>query len=82
MKSRDMATPFIDLHLLLTALKLHILTKVTTSLSFIITNHNAHHSSKDFWNALSNKDSQEFYGMMLKFAGALVVGAPVAVFYR
>ena len=38
--------------------------------------------SKDFWNALSNKDSQEFYGMMLKFAGALVVGAPVAVFYR
>ncbi|KAL9190401.1 hypothetical protein ACHAXT_007612 [Thalassiosira profunda] len=38
--------------------------------------------SKDFWNALSSKDSQEFYSMMLKFGGALVVGAPVAVLYR
>lgn len=38
--------------------------------------------SKDFWNALSSKDTAEFYSMMLKFAGALVVGAPVAVFYR
>jgi len=38
--------------------------------------------SKDFWNALSDKDSAEFYTMMLKFGGALVVGAPVAVLYR
>ena len=38
--------------------------------------------SKDFWNALSAKDSQEFYSMMVKFGAALVVGAPVAVFYR
>ena len=38
--------------------------------------------SKDFWNALSSKDTQEFYSMMLKFGGALVVGAPVSVLYR
>lgn len=38
--------------------------------------------SKDFWNALSGKDVTEFYSMMLKFGGALVVGAPVAVLYR
>lgn len=38
--------------------------------------------SKDFWNALSTKDTAEFYSMMVKFGGALVVGAPVAVLYR
>lgn len=38
--------------------------------------------SKDFWNALSSKDVNEFYTMMWKFGGALVVGAPVAVLYR
>jgi ABC-type uncharacterized transport system fused permease/ATPase subunit len=38
--------------------------------------------SKDFWNALSSKDVNEFYNMMVKFGGALVVGAPVAVMYR
>ena len=38
--------------------------------------------SKDFWNALSTKDTAEFYSTMLKFGEALVVGAPVAVLYR
>jgi len=38
--------------------------------------------SKDFWNALSSKDVNEFYNMMVKFGSALVVGAPVAVLYR
>lgn len=38
--------------------------------------------SKDFWNALSSKDTVEFYNMMRKFGAALVVGAPVAVVYR
>ncbi|KAL3805784.1 hypothetical protein HJC23_007745 [Cyclotella cryptica] len=38
--------------------------------------------SKDFWNALSSKDVNEFYSMMVKFGSALVVGAPVAVLYR
>ncbi len=38
--------------------------------------------SKDFWNALSSKDTQQFYSMMLKYGGALVVGAPVSVLYR
>jgi hypothetical protein len=38
--------------------------------------------SKDFWNALSSKDTQEFYSMMIKYGGALVVGAPVSVLYR
>ncbi|KAL7494402.1 hypothetical protein ACHAWT_003120 [Skeletonema menzelii] len=38
--------------------------------------------SKDFWNALSSKDTVEFYNMMTKFGLALVVGAPVSVLYR
>jgi len=38
--------------------------------------------SKDFWNALSAKDVEQFYVMLTKFAGALLVGAPVSVFYR
>ncbi len=38
--------------------------------------------SKDFWNALSSKDTVEFYNMMTKFGAALVVGAPVSVLYR
>ena len=38
--------------------------------------------SKDFWNALSSKDVNEFYTMMVKFGGALIIGAPVAVLYR
>jgi ABC-type uncharacterized transport system fused permease/ATPase subunit len=38
--------------------------------------------SKDFWNALSAKDVEQFYIMLQKFAGALLVGAPVSVFYR
>jgi ABC-type uncharacterized transport system fused permease/ATPase subunit len=38
--------------------------------------------SKDFWNALSSKDVAEFYVMMVKFGGALIVGAPVSVLYR
>lgn len=38
--------------------------------------------SKDFWNALSSKDVNEFYSMMVKFGSALVVGAPIAVLYR
>ncbi|KAL3762624.1 hypothetical protein ACHAW5_001217 [Stephanodiscus triporus] len=37
---------------------------------------------KDFWNALSSKDAAEFYVMMIKFGGALIVGAPVSVLYR
>jgi ABC-type uncharacterized transport system fused permease/ATPase subunit len=38
--------------------------------------------SKDFWNALSAKDVEQFYTMLTKFAAALLVGAPVSVFYR
>ena len=37
---------------------------------------------KDFWNALSAKDSAEFYFVLQKYLGALLVGAPVATFYR
>ena len=64
----QMLTPYLSLSL--DIFVIHCVESISDSLS------------KDFWNALSNKDSQEFYGMMLKFAGALVVGAPVAVFYR
>lgn len=37
---------------------------------------------KDFWNALSAKDTEEFYFVLQKYLGALLVGAPVATFYR
>lgn len=37
---------------------------------------------KDFWNALSAKDADQFYFMLTKFGAALVVGAPAAVLYR
>lgn len=38
--------------------------------------------SKDFWNALSTKNTEEFYTMLVKFGSALIVGAPVSVMYR
>lgn len=37
---------------------------------------------KDFWNALSAKDSAEFYFILQKYLAALLVGAPVVTFYR
>lgn len=37
---------------------------------------------KDFWNALSAKDTTEFYFVLQKYLGALVVGAPVITLYR
>eukprot|EP00566_Odontella_aurita_P009036 CAMPEP_0113570514 /NCGR_PEP_ID=MMETSP0015_2-20120614/25018_1 /TAXON_ID=2838 /ORGANISM="Odontella" /LENGTH=828 /DNA_ID=CAMNT_0000473317 /DNA_START=189 /DNA_END=2675 /DNA_ORIENTATION=+ /assembly_acc=CAM_ASM_000160 len=37
---------------------------------------------KDFWNALSSKNAEEFYPMLAKYAAALVVGMPVAVLYK
>lgn len=37
---------------------------------------------KDFWNALSAKDPDQFYFMLTKFGAALIVGAPAAVLYR
>mmetsp|Transcript_15218 Transcript_15218/g.18026 ORF Transcript_15218/g.18026 Transcript_15218/m.18026 type:complete len:756 (+) Transcript_15218:59-2326(+) len=37
---------------------------------------------KDFWNALSSKDPDEFYKMLFKFGGALLVGSPVSVLYK
>ena len=37
---------------------------------------------KDFWNALSSKDAEQFYPMLAKYAAALVVGMPVSVLYR
>eukprot|EP00979_Chaetoceros_neogracilis_P002687 scaffold437_cov288-Chaetoceros_neogracile.AAC.37 len=36
---------------------------------------------KDFWNALSNKDVDQFYFMLQKYAAALLVGSPVSVLY-
>ena len=38
--------------------------------------------SKDFWNALSTKNNDEFYTMLIKFGSALIVGAPISVLYR
>ena len=37
---------------------------------------------KDFWNALSSKDETEFYSILVKYVGALLVGAPVVTFYK
>ena len=36
---------------------------------------------KDFWNALSSKDTEQFYTMLWRYAGALLVGSPVSVLY-
>eukprot|EP00977_Amphora_coffeiformis_P016978 scaffold5383_cov222-Amphora_coffeaeformis.AAC.19 len=37
---------------------------------------------KDFWNALSSKDTTEFYSVLQKYLGALILGAPVVTLYR
>ncbi|CAM9431018.1 unnamed protein product, partial [Chrysoparadoxa australica] len=37
---------------------------------------------KDFWNALSSKNPEEFAIMLQRFLGALVAGVPVSVYYR
>lgn len=37
---------------------------------------------KDFWNALSAKDTADFYNVLQKYLGALLLGAPVATFYK
>ena len=36
---------------------------------------------KDFWNALNSKDTEQFYIMLWRYAGALLVGSPVSVLY-
>jgi ABC-type uncharacterized transport system fused permease/ATPase subunit len=36
---------------------------------------------KDFWNALNSKDAEQFYNQLWRYAGALLVGSPVSVFY-
>jgi vitamin B12/bleomycin/antimicrobial peptide transport system ATP-binding/permease protein len=37
---------------------------------------------KDFWNALSAKDTVEFYNVLTKYVGALLLGAPVVTLYK
>lgn len=37
---------------------------------------------RDFWTALSAKDTAQFYDLMIKFAGALAIGTPIAVQYK
>ena len=37
---------------------------------------------KDFWNALSAKNTAEFYTVLSKYVGALVLGAPIVTLYK
>jgi putative ATP-binding cassette transporter len=37
---------------------------------------------KDFWNALSSKNTVEFYNVLTKYVGALVLGAPIVTLYK
>ena len=37
---------------------------------------------KDFWNALSAKNTIEFYNVLSKYVGALVIGAPIVTLYK
>ncbi|CAB9519932.1 D family member 2, chloroplastic [Seminavis robusta] len=37
---------------------------------------------KDFWNALSSKDVDAFYDVLKQYVPALLIGAPVATYYR
>ena len=36
---------------------------------------------KDFWNALNSKDTEQFYILLWRYAGALLIGSPVSVLY-
>lgn len=38
--------------------------------------------SKDFWNALNDKDAQEFYVVLRNYLIALALGAPIVTFYK
>ncbi|KAL7550100.1 hypothetical protein ACHAWF_013331 [Thalassiosira exigua] len=38
--------------------------------------------ARDFWSALSDKDVEKFYSIMNKFVGAMILLAPINVFYR
>eukprot|EP00962_Isochrysis_galbana_P000245 scaffold74_cov102-Isochrysis_galbana.AAC.2 len=40
------------------------------------------YTSRDFWTALSSKDSEQFYMLTLRFAGALALATPVSVLYK
>lgn len=37
---------------------------------------------KDFWNALSAKNTVEFYNVLSKYVGALLLGAPIVTMYK
>ena len=37
---------------------------------------------KDFWNALSSKNTVEFYNVLGKYLGALLIGAPIVTLYK
>lgn len=37
---------------------------------------------KDFWNALSAKNTVEFYNVLSKYVGALLIGAPIVTLYK
>lgn len=37
---------------------------------------------KDFWNALSSRDAEAFYDVLKQYVPALLIGAPVATYYR
>ena len=37
---------------------------------------------KDFWNALSSKDTVEFYAVLQRYLAALLLGAPIVTLYR
>ena len=36
---------------------------------------------RDFWNALSDKNVEQFYQILLKYVGALAIGAPISTLY-
>ena len=76
---RDMATPYYQESkqgrwLLAGLLALTLLNSgVSVAFSYL---------GKDFWNALSAKNVEEFSTVLQRYLGALVVGAPVVVYYR
>ena len=37
---------------------------------------------KDFWNALSSKNTVDFYQVLSKYVGALLIGAPIVTLYK
>jgi vitamin B12/bleomycin/antimicrobial peptide transport system ATP-binding/permease protein len=75
---RDMATPYfsesIQARWLLVAVL--VLTLASSGISVAFS-----YLGRDFWNALSDKNVEQFYQILMKYVAALALGAPISTLY-